>query len=96
MGDIPENFASKEFQYYTMKEERNERKKELRRRWTGQGSNQDDNEWSEEAEIQKDLEFEEKHIGPVKEALTKAQQSSQPNFAPLKKLGPQTLQALVY
>ncbi|KAG5790675.1 hypothetical protein H9Q69_010266 [Fusarium xylarioides] len=88
MGDIPENFASKEFQYYTMKEERNERKKELRKRRNGQGSNQDDNEWSEEAEIQKDLEWEEKHIAPIKEALTKAQQSSQPNYAPLKKLGP--------
>ncbi|KAF4943689.1 hypothetical protein FGADI_13239 [Fusarium gaditjirri] len=49
--------------------------------------NQDDDEWSVEAELQKELEWEKKEIRPIKEAFTRAQQSSQRNSAPLKKLG---------
>lgn len=86
LSEISGNASSEKVQYYAMKEQRNERKKQLRDRRTGQGSNQSDDEWSEETQVQKELEIEEEEIRPIKEALTKAQQSPEENSAPLKKL----------
>ncbi|KAF9769174.1 hypothetical protein IL306_013437 [Fusarium sp. DS 682] len=77
--------TSTEVHYYAMKEQRKERKIQLKNLKRQGLSQPQDDTWVAD-DIQKDIELEAREVQKVKEALTKANNSSQKQSSPLKSL----------